>query len=126
MSNPNEKSFTEILETISSAPPPPPDVENKSTSPNVEKKSTSPDVEKKSTPTIGVETAAIIKRKKREDTLKKSSLVLRWLCFIFSFLAFVLMASNRHGMGLNFEDYEEYRYRIDTFISIEFLGRTII
>ncbi|KAG7027551.1 CASP-like protein 4B1, partial [Cucurbita argyrosperma subsp. argyrosperma] len=109
MSNPNERSFTEILETISSAPPPL-DVEKKSTSPDVEKKNTSPGVEKKSTPTIGVETAAIIKRKKREDMLKKSSLVLRWLCFIFSFLAFVLTASNRHGRGLNFEDYEEYSY----------------
>lgn len=37
-------------------------------------------------------------------------MILRVLAWIFSALAFVIMASNRHGDWRNFDKYEEYRY----------------
>ncbi|KAL8526560.1 hypothetical protein ACS0TY_015666 [Phlomoides rotata] len=52
----------------------------------------------------------IVRRWKREDLLKKCSLASRGLGFVFSFLAFVLMASNKHGDWKDFDKYDEYRY----------------
>ncbi|XP_038882342.1 CASP-like protein 4B1 [Benincasa hispida] len=89
MSNPRDNNAPE---TITSAP-------------------LAPDVETRSTvPPVGTEAAAIVKRMKREDILKKLSLSLRWSSFVFSLIAFVVMVSNRHGEEINFEDYEEYSY----------------
>uniref|UniRef100_A0A9I9EHC5 CASP-like protein n=1 Tax=Cucumis melo TaxID=3656 RepID=A0A9I9EHC5_CUCME len=63
------------------------------------------------TPPIQIEsTTATVKKMKRENMLKILSLSLRWLSFVFSFVAFVVMASNRHGERFNFEDFEEYSY----------------
>ncbi|XP_022766255.1 CASP-like protein 4B1 [Durio zibethinus] len=72
----------------------------------------------KATPTIDVEkptlglgfgVSVITRRWKREDLLKRGSLITRGLALLFSFLSFIIMASNKHG-GWNFDDYEEYRY----------------
>ncbi|CAI9097211.1 OLC1v1033584C2 [Oldenlandia corymbosa var. corymbosa] len=52
----------------------------------------------------------ILRRWKREDLLKKGSLALRGIALVCSLLAFIIMASNKHGDGRNFDDYEPYRY----------------
>ncbi|KAJ4830693.1 hypothetical protein Tsubulata_028410 [Turnera subulata] len=68
------------------------------------------------TPAADVETgsgfgvAAITRRWRREDLLKRGSWALRGLGFLFSLLAFVIMASNKHGDWRDFDHYEEYRY----------------
>ncbi|XP_057808231.1 CASP-like protein 4B4 [Salvia miltiorrhiza] len=54
--------------------------------------------------------SVIVERWKREDLLQKCSLASRALGFIFSFLAFVIMASNKHGDWRDFDHYDEYRY----------------
>ncbi|KAG2285328.1 hypothetical protein Bca52824_044932 [Brassica carinata] len=53
--------------------------------------------------------SAITQRWKRED-LVKASPITRGLCLLFSLLAFIIMVSNKHGYGRNFDDYEEYKY----------------
>ncbi|EPS74401.1 hypothetical protein M569_00354, partial [Genlisea aurea] len=52
----------------------------------------------------------IVRRWRREDLVKRGSLAARGVCFLFSFIAFLLMASNKHGDGENFDVFEEYRY----------------
>ncbi|XP_052176289.1 CASP-like protein 4B1 [Diospyros lotus] len=52
----------------------------------------------------------ILRRGKREDLIKRGCLALRGLALLFSLLAFIIMASNRHGEGRDFDDYDEYRY----------------
>ncbi|XP_008244799.1 PREDICTED: CASP-like protein 4B1 [Prunus mume] len=47
---------------------------------------------------------------KREDLLRRGSLALRGLSLVFSLLAFIIMASNKHGDWKDFDKYEEYRY----------------
>ncbi|KAG2285327.1 hypothetical protein Bca52824_044931 [Brassica carinata] len=54
--------------------------------------------------------SAITQRWKREDLVKKASPITRGLCLLFSLLAFIIMVSNKHGYGRNFDDYEEYKY----------------
>lgn len=54
--------------------------------------------------------AAIVQRWRREDLIKKAALALRVLALIFSLLAFLIMASNKHGDWKNFDRYDEYRY----------------
>ncbi|CAH8310615.1 unnamed protein product [Eruca vesicaria subsp. sativa] len=56
--------------------------------------------------------SAITQRWKREDTIKKASPITRGLSLLFSLLAFLIMVSNKHGPGRNFDDYEEYRYLV--------------
>ncbi|XP_002526699.2 CASP-like protein 4B1 [Ricinus communis] len=53
---------------------------------------------------------AIRRRWRREAILQRGSLALRGLGFLFSLLAFIIMASNKHGDWKNFDRYEEYRY----------------
>ncbi|GFY83822.1 hypothetical protein Acr_03g0006110 [Actinidia rufa] len=54
--------------------------------------------------------AGIVRRLRREDLLKRGSLALRGLGLLFSLLAFIVMASNKHGRDWeNFDKYEEYR-----------------
>lgn len=62
------------------------------------------------TPSSGFGVAAITRRWKREDLLKRGSLALRGLAMVFSLLAFIVMASNRHGDWKDFDKYEEFRY----------------
>lgn len=57
-------------------------------------------------------TSNVMERWRRQDTLRKCSLVSRALGFVFSLLAFIIMASNKHGYGMNFDEYEEYRFVI--------------
>lgn len=52
----------------------------------------------------------VIRRWRREDLLKRVSLGLRGIALLFSFIAFVVMASNKHGVGMNFDEYEEFRW----------------
>ncbi|WRX22812.1 Casparian strip membrane protein domain - like 10 [Theobroma cacao] len=62
------------------------------------------------TPAAGFGVSAITRRWKREDLLKRGSLVARGLALLFSLLSFIIMASNKHGDRKNFDNYEEYRY----------------
>ncbi|KAI4324491.1 hypothetical protein MLD38_029978 [Melastoma candidum] len=52
----------------------------------------------------------IIRRWRRDDLVRKGSLVLRGLAFMFSLLSFIIMASNKHGGWKDFDKYEEFRY----------------
>lgn len=54
--------------------------------------------------------SVIMERWKRQDLLKKGSLASRAFGFLCSFLAFVIMASNKHGDWREFDHYEEYRW----------------
>ena len=92
----NDPQVINVSESITSVP----------SAPNVE---TRPKI-----PSIEIDAAGVVKKMKRENMLSILSLSLRWSSFVFSFLAFVVMLSNRHGEGINFEEYEEYRYSINT------------
>ncbi|KAJ9548863.1 hypothetical protein OSB04_021406 [Centaurea solstitialis] len=63
-------------------------------------------------PPPGYGVTGIIRRWRHEDMLKRGSLGLRALGFLFSLLAFIIMATNSHGRGRNFDEYEEYRYAL--------------
>lgn len=58
----------------------------------------------------GFGVAGILRRWKREDLVRRGSLALRGLSLVFSLLAFIIMASNKHGDWKDFDKYEEYRY----------------
>ncbi|XP_050384408.1 CASP-like protein 4B1 [Argentina anserina] len=58
----------------------------------------------------GFGVAGIIRRWKRNDMVTKGGVALRGLSLVLSFLAFVIMASNKHGDWKDFDKYEEYRY----------------
>ncbi|XVF08352.1 hypothetical protein REPUB_Repub06bG0219300 [Reevesia pubescens] len=62
------------------------------------------------TPGVGFGVSAITRRWKREDLLKRGSLIARGLALLFSLLSFIIIASNKHGDWKNFDRYEEYRY----------------
>lgn len=57
----------------------------------------------------GFRVSAITRRWKREDLLKRGSLALRGVALLFSLLAFIIMASNKHGDWKDFDKYEEFR-----------------
>ncbi|OMO86980.1 hypothetical protein CCACVL1_09356 [Corchorus capsularis] len=57
-----------------------------------------------------VSAASSSRGREREDMLKRGILMLRLFAFLFSLLASIFMASNRHGDGKDFDNYEEYRY----------------
>ncbi|KAI3447832.1 hypothetical protein Pfo_004497 [Paulownia fortunei] len=59
---------------------------------------------------VGGGVSNIVRRWKREDLLKRGSLAFRSFGFVFSLLAFIIMASNKHGDWREFDKYEEYRY----------------
>ncbi|GJT43399.1 CASP-like protein 4B1 [Tanacetum coccineum] len=63
-------------------------------------------------PPPGYGVTGILRRWRHEDMLKRGSLGLRALGFMLSVLAFIIMASNHHGRGRNFQEYEEYRYAL--------------
>ena len=70
------------------------------------------DVENQTNPattSTGFGVPAIVRRWKREDLIKRGSLALRGLALLFSLLAFIIMASNKHGDWKNFDRYEEFR-----------------
>lgn len=51
----------------------------------------------------------IVSRWRREGLIKKGSLALRAFALICSLLSFIIMASNKHGDGRNFDQYEPYK-----------------
>lgn len=51
----------------------------------------------------------ILLRWEREDMMKRGSLALRGIALLLSLISFIVMASNKHGDGRNFDQYEEYR-----------------
>lgn len=70
--------------------------------------------------------SAITQRWKREDLVKKASPITRGLCLLFSLLAFIIMVSNKHGYGRNFDDYEEYKWdSIDSKIHLDYEYETV-
>ncbi|KAK9723606.1 hypothetical protein RND81_05G011600 [Saponaria officinalis] len=52
----------------------------------------------------------VLRRWKRDDYMRKGSLILRAFGLFFSLLSFIIMASNNHGDWREFGKYEEYRY----------------
>ncbi|KAK2981779.1 hypothetical protein RJ640_010296 [Escallonia rubra] len=66
------------------------------------------DAESQAPPAVGV--TGVLRRWRRDDLLKKGSIALRGLGLLFSLLAFIIMASNKHGDWKDFDKYEEYRY----------------
>lgn len=60
----------------------------------------------------GFGVAGIIRRWKRDDLLRRGSLALRGLALVFSLLAFIIMATNKHGDWKDFDKYEEFRSSI--------------
>ncbi|KAK1407433.1 hypothetical protein QVD17_39049 [Tagetes erecta] len=61
-------------------------------------------------PPPGYGVTGIMRRWRHEDVLKRGSLAFRALVFLFSLLSFIIMATNSHGSGRNFDEYEEFRY----------------
>lgn len=53
--------------------------------------------------------SAITRRSRRDDLLKRGSLALRGVALFFSLIAFIVMVSNKHGDGKDFDEYEEFR-----------------
>ncbi|GER26644.1 CASP-like protein ARALYDRAFT_321547 [Striga asiatica] len=68
------------------------------------------DLENQTTASACGGVANIVRRWNREDRLKRSSLALRCVGLVFSLLAFIIMATNKHGDWREFDKYEEYRY----------------
>ncbi|KAL9253711.1 CASP-like protein [Drosera capensis] len=58
----------------------------------------------------GFGVAGVLRRWRREDMIRKGSVALRVIALLFSVLSFIIMASNKHGGWMNFDNYEEYRY----------------
>ncbi|KAL1543623.1 CASP-like protein 4B1 isoform X2 [Salvia divinorum] len=52
----------------------------------------------------------IVQRWRREGVVKRGCLAFRAFGLLFSLLAFIIMATNQHGDGREFDKYEEYRY----------------
>ncbi|XP_028764547.1 CASP-like protein 4B1 [Neltuma alba] len=52
----------------------------------------------------------LLQREKRENLLKRSLLGLRVMALLSSLAGFMVMASNSHGHGFDFNKFEEYRY----------------
>ncbi|KAG6435798.1 hypothetical protein SASPL_100675 [Salvia splendens] len=52
----------------------------------------------------------IIQRWRREGIVKRGCVAFRAFGLLFSLLAFIIMATNQHGDGREFDKYEEYRY----------------
>ncbi|CAK9323393.1 unnamed protein product [Citrullus colocynthis] len=68
------------------------------------------DLERQTPPATSFGVSEIVSRWRREDLLKRRVLALRGFGFIFSLLAFIIMASNKHGDWKDFDKYEEFRY----------------
>ncbi|GAA0163314.1 hypothetical protein LIER_19211 [Lithospermum erythrorhizon] len=67
------------------------------------------DMENKTT-LEGFGVSNIVQKWRRDDLLKKGSLSLCVASLIFSLIALIIMASNKHGDWKNYNKYEEYRY----------------
>ncbi|XP_038903895.1 CASP-like protein 4B1 [Benincasa hispida] len=69
----------------------------------------------------------IVSRWRREDLLKRRVLALRGFSLIFSLLAFIIMASNKHGDWKDFDKYEEFRYLLAVaFLSTLYTGAQVL
>ncbi|XP_031484908.1 CASP-like protein 4B4 [Nymphaea colorata] len=53
---------------------------------------------------------SILRRWRTEDLVRRSGLVLRGYALAFSLLSFIIMAANKHGGWMDYDNYEEYRY----------------
>ncbi|KAG6521007.1 CASP-like protein 4B4 [Zingiber officinale] len=53
---------------------------------------------------------SVVDRWRREDLLERGGLVLRALLLLFSLLASIITASNKHGDWKDFDHYQEYKY----------------
>lgn len=53
---------------------------------------------------------AVVDRWRREDLLERCGLVLRALLLLFSLLAAIITASNKHGDWKDFDHYQEYKW----------------
>ncbi|XWS55464.1 hypothetical protein CRYUN_Cryun09bG0002300 [Craigia yunnanensis] len=76
------------------------------------------------TPGVGFGVSAFTRRWKREDLLKRGSLLARGLALLFSLLSFIIMASNKHGDWKIFDKHGEYSYLLAiAILSILYTGR---
>ncbi|GLT73762.1 hypothetical protein SLA2020_455990 [Shorea laevis] len=91
MSTSEEATANKHVELPAPTAPPAADVENQSSG-------------------MGFGVSMIVRRWKRDDLMKKGSLILRGLALLFSLLSLLIMACNKHGDWQNFDKYEEYRY----------------
>ncbi|KAI3677691.1 hypothetical protein L6452_36957 [Arctium lappa] len=64
------------------------------------------------TPPPAYSVVGIFRRWRHEDISKKGSFGLRSSALLFSLLAFIIMASNKHGDWRNYDKYEEFRYEL--------------
>lgn len=67
------------------------------------------DVENQRGPAAGGGVSNILQRWRREDLVKRGCLAFRAFGLLFSLLAFLIMATNKHGDWREFDRYEEYR-----------------
>ncbi|KAK1351554.1 hypothetical protein POM88_054241 [Heracleum sosnowskyi] len=106
-----EEHSSENTETLPPSAPPLPPPSPPVVANGVEQGQTpSADVEKGQTPSVSVVKMTKITRSwRREDLYKNGSLALHVIGLLFSFLALMIMATNKHD-GQNFTDYEEYSY----------------
>ncbi|XP_068669408.1 CASP-like protein 4B4 [Aristolochia californica] len=54
--------------------------------------------------------SSIVERWRREDLLKKANSVLRATALVFALISLIIVASNKHGDWMDFDQYVEYRY----------------
>ncbi|WCJ27969.1 CASP-like protein 4B1 [Euphorbia peplus] len=81
---------------------------NQSQSPPPETPTATPAADPEVGNQIGI--AGITRRWKREEFRKRGAIGLRGLSLLFSLLAFIITASNKHGDWKDSDKYEEYRY----------------
>ena len=65
---------------------------------------------------MGVESSTIVRRCKREDLIKKFSLALRGLALIFSVIALIIMAINKHSefrFHYEYDSWEDHKNAIE-------------
>lgn len=101
MSNPEDPSS---VKTESPPPSAPPIVDS--------------NVEQSQTPRVS--RFSITRSWRIEDLYNNGSLALHGLGLLFSFLAFIIMVTNKHGDGRNFDDFEEYRFQFPALLQFLF------
>ncbi|KAG7027874.1 CASP-like protein 4B1, partial [Cucurbita argyrosperma subsp. argyrosperma] len=107
MSNPEDSPTKQKNGAPPPSVPPTVNVERQSPPPSA---NPTPDVEMQTPAATSSGVSEILNRWGREDLLKRRVLALRGFGLVFSLLAFLIMACNRHGDWKNFDNYEEFRY----------------
>lgn len=75
---------------------------------STERETPAPELTAAEAEVVGI--GSVLRRSRRESFVRKVSVGLRALGFVFSVLSFIIMLSNNHGNGRKYGEYEEYRY----------------